>query len=601
MKHILTFSACMMTIFTCQGKDEGSSITSKLTSVVVYRQGAEMTHTASIFVKQGNNQLIVENMSNKIDVNSIQVKTPGMVTVLGVEFSANYLPPVEKTTKELVLADSLEHLQQDEDKITLNITNTSDQLDVLKENRNIKGTQSGLGVAELVKLMDYYKIKSLELQTSLQQLNNQKKKLDLLEERLQNQMSEEQKKNVTTSGRLTLQLSAALDTRCDITITYIAQNASWSPCYDVRVANTSSPLTLVYKAKVEQTTGIDWKQVKLSLSTSTPAQWGNAPTLEAWFLGYINPLAKYKRRELTGAVAGIDTKNLNDVVVTGYGSSATIRGLATEVEQEGPLYVVNGTPTAKAEFDKLNPNDIKSMKVLKDDAAAALYGSSASNGAVVVDLKNGLEEYTSVANNTLDMSYQLDVPYDIPTNGKPQTATLKTTEVAANYKHYAIPKLDNDAYLLAAIPNWNKLGLLPGEANIIVENTYIGKSFIDPASTSDTLNLTLGRDKRVAVKREKVVDYSSVKFLGSNKLQKFTYELRVKNNKPETISLLLKDQFPLSTSKDIEVVLDDNGGAEVNNDEGQLNWKLTLAPGESKTVRFTYSIRYPKDKTLNLN
>jgi hypothetical protein len=104
----------------------------------------------------------------------------------------------------------------------------------------------------------------------------------------------------------------------------------------------------------------------------------------------------------------------------------------------------------------------------------------------------------------------------------------------------------------------------------------------------------------VVVKREKMTDFSSVKFLGSNKLQKVTYELTVKNNKKDAVNLLLKDQFPLSTNKDIEVELIDDGGASVNKDLGVLTWKLSLAPGESKKIRFTYSTKYPKEKTINL-
>jgi hypothetical protein len=114
------------------------------------------------------------------------------------------------------------------------------------------------------------------------------------------------------------------------------------------------------------------------------------------------------------------------------------------------------------------------------------------------------------------------------------------------------------------------------------------------------LNLTLGRDKRVVVKKEKLVDFSSVKFLGSSKVQKFTYEITVKNNKKDTVRMLLKDQFPLSTNKEIEVELVDNGGAMTNTETGVLTWKLELAPGESKKVRFAYSVKYPKDKSLNL-
>jgi hypothetical protein len=51
----------------------------------------------------------------------------------------------------------------------------------------------------------------------------------------------------------------------------------------------------------------------------------------------------------------------------------------------------------------------------------------------------------------------------------------------------------------------------------------------------------------------------------------------------------------------IEVELLDNGGAAVNKDNGILTWKLELAPGQSQEFRISYSIKYPKDKTVNIN
>jgi uncharacterized protein (TIGR02231 family) len=135
----------------------------------------------------------------------------------------------------------------------------------------------------------------------------------------------------------------------------------------------------------------------------------------------------------------------------------------------------------------------------------------------------------------------------------------------------------------------------------MVEGTYIGKSFIDPGSTQDALNLTLGRDKRIVVKREKVTDFSSVKFLGSSRKEVFTYQITVRNNKKEKAEMLLKDQYPISTDKDIEVELLENSGAAVNKDNGVLTWKLELAPGESKAIRISYSVKYPKDKAVNIN
>ena len=239
------------------------------------------------------------------------------------------------------------------------------------------------------------------------------------------------------------------------------------------------------------------------------------------------------------------------------------------------------------------------MDVLKD--ATAIYGAQAAAGAILVTLKDALGDYITVKDNELNVTFDIDLPYDVPGNGKEQNVSLKEFPVNTLYKYYAVPRLDKDAYLLGEVADWEQLNLLPGEANIIFEGTYIGKSYIDPNSTQDTLNLTLGKDKRIVVKKEKLKDFSSVKFLGSNKKQVFTYEITVKNNKKEAISMLLKDQYPLSTNKDIEVELTESKDAANNTELGVLTWKLQLAPGEVKKVRVSYSVKYPKDKYVNLN
>jgi uncharacterized protein (TIGR02231 family) len=240
------------------------------------------------------------------------------------------------------------------------------------------------------------------------------------------------------------------------------------------------------------------------------------------------------------------------------------------------------------------------MNVLKDAAATSIYGARASNGAIVVSLKNDLGDYVSVRDNQLNVVFEIDLPYDVPSNGKEQNVVLKDFKMPASFNYFTAPNIEKDAYLLGELPDWESLNLLPGEANIIFEGTYTGRTHIDPASTNDTLHLTLGKDKRVVVTREVLKDFSSVKFLGSNKKQTLTYEITVKNNKKEKIQMVLKDQYPISMNKDIEVELLQSDGAVIDHETGLLTWKPELAPGEMKKYRVSYSVKYPKEKKVNL-
>lgn len=604
--HFKSFAAGIAFFFSVPGMatDGPLIVPSNLKTVTVYRSGAELIHNTSVQLSRGNEELVIEGISNNIDINSVQVNCPSAVTIMGVEFSNNFLATPEFTSRIKFLQDSAEIVQKEIEKTNVQIQTTADLLDVLKSNRDIKGQQTGLSVAELMKLMEYYKNKSTELQNELAQQKTRQRKLSDLLIKIKVQINEEENKNTKTAGQLKLQLSVATAGKYDFVISYITPNAWWTPYYDIRVDDIKSPLKVVYKAKVTQTTGIDWKKVKLSLSTSVPNQWGNAPVLKSWFLSYINPVNVMERSLARNRVQSFDDALVGRVpgvaVDANKNESIQIRGYAS-VNGQTPLYMVNGMQMSADNFSKLDPSTIKNINVLKEPQATSIYGSRGINGVVVVTLKDGLDDYVSVTDNELNVTFDIDLPYDVPTNGKEQTATLKEYSINSLYKYYAVPKLDKDAYLLAEVPDWEKLNLLPGDANIIFEGTYVGKSFIDPASTLDTLNLTLGRDKRVVIKKEKLMDYSSTKFLGSSKLQKFTYELTVKNNKKDTVRMMLKDQYPLTMNKEIEVELLDDGGGSVNPEIGVLTWKLQLAPGEMKKLRFSYSVKYPKDKVLNLN
>jgi TonB-dependent SusC/RagA subfamily outer membrane receptor len=599
--------------------DEKPRTKAELTAVTVYRAGAEMIHAAKANLVKGNSELVIENLSNALEINSVQIKSSDNVTVMGVEFNTDYLKDDIKNPRIKMLEDSVERLSSEIERIKLNESITTDLLTVLKANKEIKGTQTGLSVAELMKLMDYYKLKSAELQLELAQLKQKKDKFSLQLQKIVNQIDEEEKKNNTSSGSLVLQLNTAVAGKYEFVITYVTNNAYWNAFYDLKATNVIAPLKLIYRAKIFQTTGIDWKQVKLSLSTSTPTQAGNAPVFKAWFLSYINPVQKYERNlstvntiqsfqqnfnfsnSLAGKTAGVGVMGYNYDAAGDFKSPLQIRGVKSFANSAQPLYVVNGVPMESGSIDNIDQSTIKDIQVLKDAGALAVYGARGANGVILVTLKDGLDDYISVSDRELDVTFNIDLPYDIPTNGKAQTATLKEYDVPASYKYYSVPKLDKDAFLLAEVPDWEGLNLLPGEANIIFEGTYIGKSFIDPSSTQDTINLTMGRDKRVVIKREKLKDFSSVKFLGTNKKQIFTYELTVKNNKKDEVSMLLKDQYPVSQNKEVEVELLESNGAAVNEETGVVTWKVKLAPGEVKKIRISYSVKYPKDKALNLN
>ena len=211
---------------------------------------------------------------------------------------------------------------------------------------------------------------------------------------------------------------------------------------------------------------------------------------------------------------------------------------------------------------------------------------------------SNLGNYTTLNENQLNTTFEIDLPYDIKTDGELQSVTIKDERINANLKNYSVPKLNRDAFLLAEISDWETLNLLPGMATIIMDDTYLGKTQIDPNISADTMNISLGRDRRVVINRVKVKEFTTTKRSGNSTIQTYTYEITVKNNKSTDVDLILKDQYPLSQVKEVEVKLLSSDSASINEELGVLTWNVNLKSGESKKFRFSYSVKYPSDKKI---
>jgi uncharacterized protein (TIGR02231 family) len=511
--------------------------TAKVKAATVYFNAAEVSQSANVSLPAGTSEIVVSNIADYLNENTIQIGAPASLTVLSVQFTRDYISEFEADETSPVIRkvrDSIKLVQKELQRTAVLKSSEQKTIDLLDKNRVVAGQNTGLIVAELIKLADYSKVKYTEAMTAYNNFTDKEQKLNELLAKLNSRLEINTRKDEDTSqGKLVLQVMNEHAGPVELDISYLTPNASWSPFYDLRAENTSGPINMLYKAQVVQQTGIDWKKVKLTLSSGTPNQNNQAPLLSAWFLRFGNNLAGRVNGVAINTIS-VDKAQLEEVVVMGY-------------------------------------------------------------GAKTKDIGN----YTTINENQLSISFDIDIPYDIASNGKKHSVSLKEIKLPATYRHYAVPKAEKEAFLLAEISDYSKYNLLKGEANIIFEGMYIGKTYIDPNQTSDTLNLSMGRDKKVSVKREKVVEKSGIKFLSSYKEQTFTYETTFRNNKKEAVQLTLKDQYPVSTDKEIEIQLLQSDKAKANAETGVLTWDIKLAPGETKKVRISYKVKYSKDRIID--
>jgi len=198
------------------------------------------------------------------------------------------------------------------------------------------------------------------------------------------------------------------------------------------------------------------------------------------------------------------------------------------------------------------------------------------------------------------ITFDITIPYSIPSDGKIQTVEIQRLTAPADYKYVTLPKLSQLAYLTANITDWAKLSLQSGEATLYFENSFVGKSYLNVNQLTDTLTISLGTDNSLLVKREKRKDFTSKKVIGANKTETYSFLITVRNNKQNKVKITLNDQIPVSSNSGITIDPIELSGGRLNAQTGELRWDLEINPQETKQVVLTYSVKYAKDKTVIL-
>lgn len=200
-----------------------------------------------------------------------------------------------------------------------------------------------------------------------------------------------------------------------------------------------------------------------------------------------------------------------------------------------------------------------------------------------------------VSYRTTTMEFVIETPFTVPSDGRPHMIGVKSHEVPATYQYYVTPKLDRDAFLYARTTGWEDLNLLPGAANIFFEGTFVGETHLQLDVPADTLEISLGRDKGIVVDRVKRKMTNDKSIVGSKRTMNIGWDITVRNTKSTAIDIEVRDQYPLSPQSEIEVKLEEDGDAIVDEQTGILKWKFHLEPKGSKKLGYSYSVKYPKD------
>ena len=98
--------------------------------------------------------------------------------------------------------------------------------------------------------------------------------------------------------------------------------------------------------------------------------------------------------------------------------------------------------------------------------------------------------------------------------------------------------------------------------------------------------------------RDKIKDSTSKQIIGSKKEETKTWRISVRNNKSQTINMVLIDQVPIPTLEEIELAIQNISGGTRDEDTGEIKWNFTLKPNDKMEIELKYSLKYPKFRAL---
>jgi len=268
----------------------------------VYSDRAHLTHEAATDLQAGKSELKLSGLSPYIDPQSIMVSGKGGFTILSVSHNNNYIENLDDLPE-------VKNLKSEIEKLELKIEDENAVIKVLKEkeaiiaaNRIVPGKDQAVSVEYLKSVIDMYTASMEQVTTGILKSTRLIKDYETRLSLLKKQLSEITGKGRIPSGEISVIVTSEKNVRASLLVNYVTSGAGWYPSYDIRAESITKPVNIIYKANIHQTTGVPWKNIKLSFSSATPVVSGTLPELNPWFVDFNYPAAPIMMKSMRGAV-----------------------------------------------------------------------------------------------------------------------------------------------------------------------------------------------------------------------------------------------------------------------------------------------------------
>jgi len=507
---------------------------SKVTDVTVYLNMARETRTASFNAIKGSYEVILYDISETMVDNSLQVGVKGPATLLSASVRTNYF----NETGEIKLDPKIEKLRDSLNYYTSEIQWMDEQKKVIKGEIALVEANNKLGSQhEAMKPAD----------------------LIALADFYRNRITDLRKRDLALTKKTTDFNENVQKIRSQITE------------LGSKPKNPTKDVILNFSSEIQGSVSLNFNYLV--------SQAGWKPMYDLKVVDTSQPVnLDYKAGVYQNT--GFDWKDVKISVSTANPNRNNERPILNPRFVDYQMYRAKAAPQPAS----------------AEPSGAVFNMMQSYNNGISDDLN--LEPTILIADNGMSVEFTIDIKQRIKSDSKEHICKIQSYKIPATYKYHAVPKLDLGAFLLARITDYGQYNLIPGKTNVFFDDMYIGQTTINPGIIGDTLLVSLGRDENISIKRTKLKDKTSKKFLSDTQKETYGWEIAVRNNKASTLEIEILDQLPISKQEDIKVDLIDKSGATYTEEYGKLLWNLKIQPNSAKTLKLEYSIEYPKSKTI---
>jgi uncharacterized protein (TIGR02231 family) len=520
--------------------------TSMVDAVTVYPDGASVTRVISLDLPAGETTAIAKDFPLGLDASSLRVEgEAGAKLVIG---TVDAKPPRAAPPVNLPEIDKrIEALQDQRTDLDGAIAAAAARRKFAE--RFAEASPAGLGekgeARPIAEWRNAFAAVSEEVAQADSAIRDAKRKQREIDREIA-QLQADRDSKPPSRMEVQIELSAAAATKATLRVTYAVRSARWVPLYDARLETSAKDrkpvLELVRRAEIQQTTGEDWSNVTLSVSTVRTGRGGSAPELKTLIAQYPPPPAPPSPQRPAASAA---------------------RGVAE----------------SRQEFR---------------------FG-----GGGDWDFPEKAVEQQTVADvSAFQTAFRLPGRVSVGANDGAKSLRISTATITPELTIRSAPVVDPTAYLEADFTQKEDAPLLPGKVAIYRDGMFVGSSRLAAAGKDETVRLGFGADDKVKVERVvlKRNEGSAGLIVTTAKTDERAFKTTIRNGHDFPVKIAVQDQLPVSENDDIQVEMlpasTPPTKTNVRDRRGVLEWAIDAKPGEAKDIAFAYRLRWPKDKTI---